>query len=415
MRAEWKDLLHRMQRPLMPALGALPVLLAVAGRFSPGRLLMQPALLGVTVLTAWVALPVRGRWRLLAGLCGLCVITGATALLTPWQDNPADALAPLVCALLLLASLPMAAWGPVRELHPGVPMTCGALYLIVYGAVAVHLWSIDPAVRPTFDTLLLVGFLADMLLTMLAMGRQSLEAAAAYGKVPAGMRRLNRVLVLTLTGLAALLSAIPALTQGFNAAVRWLRDLWFRLIAWLIGVISPETASPSGLSAAGGEVDLSALVPDAAPSDAAVLLERIFMMIGVVLAVIALLTGLWCLGKLAGRAYRRIAAWLERYAASATEDYVDEVTSTLDEAAREEKARLRRLRKSLARTQADTPAARIRLRYQTLLLRHPEWPASRTARKTLSAEDATLYEKARYSTHEVSPEEADRFNPTPRK
>jgi len=41
---------------------------------------------------------------------------------------------------------------------------------------------------------------------------------------------------------------------------------------------------------------------------------------------------------------------------------------------------------------------------------HPEWSDGSTARENLPEEAAAVYERARYSEHPVSPEEAARFH-----
>ena len=49
------------------------------------------------------------------------------------------------------------------------------------------------------------------------------------------------------------------------------------------------------------------------------------------------------------------------------------------------------------------------MRYSILRGKHPEWEKSHTARETLNEPSAQLYEKARYSSHEITPQDSEAF------
>ena len=55
------------------------------------------------------------------------------------------------------------------------------------------------------------------------------------------------------------------------------------------------------------------------------------------------------------------------------------------------------------------PGERIRYRYRLLSKKHPEWREHNTARENLPDSPAQLYERARYSDHPITPEEAEQF------
>ena len=97
-----------------------------------------------------------------------------------------------------------------------------------------------------------------------------------------------------------------------------------------------------------------------------------------------------------------------RYGAAASEDYEDEITSTLDEPDTE-RGRALRFGMRHDKYSADaTPNGQIRARYRQLKRRH-RWQAAQTARETLPADSAALYERVRYGGENLTPAEAARF------
>lgn len=99
---------------------------------------------------------------------------------------------------------------------------------------------------------------------------------------------------------------------------------------------------------------------------------------------------------------------VNRYASEVAEDYQDEVTMTRESGAKEW---LRAMKHRLSKVdeRALSSGERIRYRYLRLLVKHPEWSAGSTARENLPDEAARLYEKARYSAHSITENEADQF------
>ena len=102
---------------------------------------------------------------------------------------------------------------------------------------------------------------------------------------------------------------------------------------------------------------------------------------------------------------------MRRYAAAATEDYDDEITDTREDGERGRNMPLQALRRRLALgdDRSLPPAERLRRRDARLRRKHADWQDSRTARETLPDDAARLYERARYSEHPVTGEDADQF------
>lgn len=149
----------------------------------------------------------------------------------------------------------------------------------------------------------------------------------------------------------------------------------------------------------------------AQPSLFAVIMEKVMIAVAFVLA---LLIALW-LVRFLGRQLKKLALWLmtrlRSYAQSAGEDYVDELEDTREQG--EERFAFARewFRKRLSERDLKglPPREQIRKRYGILRRRHPEWTDSQTARDTLSETPAILYERARYSSHEITEADAETF------
>ena len=181
----------------------------------------------------------------------------------------------------------------------------------------------------------------------------------------------------------------------------------FNLLLFLINLFpSDSTAGAAG----GGMPMLPGMgVPvDAEPSMFAVILERIASVLSAIILIVGSAVLLRYLVRALLYCMRRVLAHLKRYAAAVTEDYEDEITDTREESGQRTIHPLRRKAKPRF-SYPDTPAGRIRRRYAQLLARHSTWAASSTARENLSAEAAALYERARYSEHVPTAEDAKRF------
>jgi hypothetical protein len=69
----------------------------------------------------------------------------------------------------------------------------------------------------------------------------------------------------------------------------------------------------------------------------------------------------------------------------------------------------------LVRESQLPPRERIRARYRKLLKKNPRWRSGRTARENLPEELASVYERARYSQHPITEEEAEQFRQNAKK
>ena len=162
------------------------------------------------------------------------------------------------------------------------------------------------------------------------------------------------------------------------------------------------------------------------PSAFAVFMEKVLIVVAVLLMAVILFFALKILIKKLIILWKKIMERLRKYASSINEDYVDEAESTLN---LDEKTKVlkERLQKAFSRQPRQIPwneldgRGRVRRLYQHFIKRKPEMQ-QKTAREALLEEKwmdkklaeafASLYEKARYSDHEISTDTADQLRST---
>ena len=98
-----------------------------------------------------------------------------------------------------------------------------------------------------------------------------------------------------------------------------------------------------------------------------------------------------------------------RFATAVAQDYEEEITDTRAERAAKRNINTPRNQNSNRKKQDLDPRQQVRDRYRWLLRKHRRWGVDSTARENLSAEAAEVYERARYSDHPVSKEDASQF------
>ena len=401
------DFRRKCQFPLLLASGALPALIMLLIYFAPDRVWLAAVFAAAFTALAEACLLVRGRGRLLGGLAGCAALLG----LGLWLLPPGGALlAPVCCMGLMGLSLPLGGWP--REKEPPPAWYVAGLVLHLAAQVMVNV-SRRTGERPGFlaaAPMLTAGFILFAGLAMLSINRVGMDQAAmGRQRIPASMRRINVLLTVGLLALTLLISALPAIVRAVEQAWDLLLDLARRLLELLsrllpqfspTGGILMESMDMSGLMEAPGE-----------PSLLAEILEKVaFAVAGIAGAVLAVLAARFLYRRLKKLA-KLLRELMRRYAAASCEDYEDEITDTREDGRREQQLPLRALRRrlNLRDDKSLPPAQRIRRRYARMRMHHAEWQDSHTARETLSGDAARLYERARYSKHPVTEEEAAEF------
>lgn len=401
MSPKTKLFLRKCQAPLTLALGFYPLIMIVNGSFAQS--LVDLCWLFPAFCTVWaifcMALPGKVRyWVGMAGALLLCL----PVLFLPGPAVRWIALGNgVVYAAILMCSLPVAKWSEIDELPNGVMWLGLGLHL---GAQMLLLLCkiYDMPQMAVTEPWLAVTLLAYVLLAMLSMNRKGLyNASTGRQAVPGAMRRKNLLLLLVLFGGAALVSALPAVGElvrkGFAAILSFLL-----MLAYLgepntenIQETRPTTSVPTMIG--NGEEDPGNPVLS--------LLFEILAYTAMIAVVLGILYFLWrkC-QKWLPRLWKRISGHYN----SSTEDYVDEITSTREFGV-QEKYKKKTAKVSRFRQRSLPPRQQIRARYQTILEKHPEWAAGSTAREKLPATASPLYERARYSSHPVTEEDASKF------
>lgn len=408
MKLNFNDFSRKCQFPLMLAAGCMPVILLVLAHYLPDCVNETLVLAGVYVVLTWICTVIPGKIRVLTGIV---LAIGQMALgvtLLPLGESGAVWIVSAAFAVLLMGSLQTCGLPRERELHP----MAGALGLIAH-LVAQMLINADKAQKAPMYTPIVsaqtASFLVFAALALLALNRISLNSAVnGQQSVPTSMRRKNKLMTAAVMVLTLLIAALPQVIRAIEKAWEKLMIAVLMLVHFLLSLF-PESG---GSGQQGGGMDLSGLAGETRERG---ILAKIMEIVMLSLAAILILVALFFAMRIIWRKLKILMNYLWKrlnaYMVASSEDYVDEVSDTRD-GAQMERA-LSRLRRRVQRRKIDestlSPVERIRYRYLMHWLKHPEWTPERTARENLSDSAAQLYERARYSNHEVTQRDADAF------
>jgi hypothetical protein len=362
-----------------------------------------------------------GNARLRAGLLGLLGLAGAFTLTQAWTLFRAwwGAVYAVPLIALWLFALRASAKPPGQEASPAVWTTMAGAHAFI--ALTARISNAETETVSTAHAALNVVAPIYFLLIALRLNDCTLTIGAAprkTGKTSGFIQRKNTLLVL---GAAAL--TLAAANIGLIGAAAQ-RALVYTItgILWLLSKVTfVQSAEPGG---GGGEgMDLSGLGEAAEPSRLAIILERVFMVIAIIIAIAAAGVALYVIGRKLVVLMRRIAARFARLASELNQGYADESERVFDwdEFMRGARERVRKLiprRERLPKWSELDNRARVRLAIRALMIRKPDMPESLTIRQALTrgelkaapADAAALamsYDAARYSAGEVSDEEAE--------
>ncbi|MBE5801936.1 MAG: hypothetical protein E7319_06580 [Clostridiales bacterium] len=394
MNPKWE----RLATPLLLAAGTapLPVLLG-CGNGVPQLMLMPLAYL----LAAGVCMLLPGKHRLLVAIALSMGILAAGIAGLPQVVVLVTALA---YTILLFATL------PARD-----ALTYAAVFggLCIHTLAQIYLNLMEKAMRDTVyssaQTPLLISLIIFLAVALMTLNGYSLVSAMPDGKgVPQIIRRRNRAIIWMMLGTALLISLIPTLRKLLESLWEWLRQAVNAVIRWLFSLQAIREVTDSKPDS--DTMNMSILGEGTPPSAFALWMERILLGLTAVVVVVLLAWAVKKLWKKLCVLVRWLFHRLQSYAASVTEDYVDEVQDTRTQGKEHYVlTRTRQHRVSARELAALPPRERIRAHYGQLRAKHPEWLQSHTARETLNDHSAHIYERARYSDHEVTEQEAGEF------
>ena len=394
----------RCQLPLMISCGFLPVPIIMCHFWARADLLPWLVAPAAYLLLSCVCMLLPGKWRLAVAIPGLIAMVAGSSLMLAGETPGVRILLPSLYAGLLLFTLPIAGWERGRELPQVIPAVGICTHLL-----AQFLFFVNPTSINAIPPLLWGSFVIFLLLFMLSLNRQSISNAMPdEHDVPVSIRRRNRLLTWIMLGMVLIVSLIPVLGKIVEQVLEWLKQLILLIIDFFLKIFASEESSGSG---GGSQEDMLAGLGGGEASALAKLLEKVVVVISVVLLALILL---WVI-RFLWRKLKQLAAYLygqlRHYASAASEDYVDEIEDTRSEGEGRVSFAQQILRRRNARRNLKDlpPREQIRVRYSMLRGRHPEWEQSHTARETLNETSARLYEKARYSSHEVTVQDSETF------
>ncbi len=401
----------RCQLPLMMVCGLLPVPILLCCTFGSGVLLPWLIAPACYLLLACLCMLLPGKWRLAAAIPGMVLLFAATFAAMSADNDIVRVLNPLLFIVLLLFTLPIAGWERGREPPTVIPAVCICAHLF-----AQFFLFVKPTDIVSVPYLLMGSFLVFLILMMLSMNRQSMaNAMPEANTVPVSIRRRNRLLTWILLGIILLISAIPALGKFVSQLMEWIKAAIFAIVKWFMALFETQQSSDGD-----GGNNASELMEGLGTGETS-LWAQFFEKVMIVFAVILLsFIALWVIRFLWRKLkvlVRYLYGQLRHYANTAAEDYVDEVEDTREQG--EENfnlaQRILRRRSAMRNLKDLPPREQIRTRYGLMRGRHPEWEKSATARETLNDPSAQIYERARYSSHEVTAQDSETFASQPNK
>ena len=355
-------------------------------------------------------LPLKGRMPFAICGCGLLVL-GAVLFLLPFGIPAMLLIIPCVAYLILLPP----SWSRVVWEEWSSSLWLAGVVLHFAGLIASGWPRFAPAAVH-----FLVCFVLYLFLFLLYLNRNSLrDGMHGTEKTPAPLKRRNTLLVIGVFLISILAACWQTLGKWVDIAWRFIKMVIGKVIDFLMQFF-PERSMGAG--GGGGADMLAGLGEESEPSAFAQLMEKVFMVLAAILLVVLIALALRVIYRNTKKLWKKLLERLRRYAANSGEDYIDETESTLNWDEKTQSV-LDRLQKAVVRPRQPKwedldGRGRIRRLYQQFLRRKPE-EKNKTAREALKADKrlsgtqissfTQLYEKARYSDHDISTQEADQL------
>lgn len=402
-----KEFFRKCQFPLTMVLAANPIPLLIYVTLAPALLPFFWAIPLVCMLLMVLAFKIPGKFRMAYGVAG-CVVIAAVGIAFFMVDSTVlTLLVPVAYCVLLMLSLPVAGWEAEKELPlawywTGLGIHAG-VFAFKFFMKAVHGFDWD-----SIDPWMLVSFFGMAIFAVLSLTRSNLNNSANGRQKPtAFMWQKNIGLTLGFFALAMVIALIPSVYQVLEALFDWIGELITNIVKNMkIDDFRPDDGP-------GGEVQ--------PPLEQSAPMTWVDMLVQFLLNLLfyAFTYGMmafiliWSVPKVIRgikRLIEKLLSGTSSYLHSASEDYEDEVTDLRDSVVKQKRVRL-----SSSEERSLPPAERIRYRYRRLLSKHPNWTGASTARENLPEKAAPYYEKARYSTHPITEEDAASFTSNTRR
>ena len=400
-----KEFLRKVQFLMMLALGTYPACASIVVFIAPQVLGYIWLLTGIFFLVGSICLLLPAKVRLVVGVLGCLLLLLPPLLLLRENARVIFLIFGACYSALLLWSLQFPGWSEERELGFGWLAAC-MTFLIVGCGLAYYdhnLASVSLGMR--------ISMFVFVFLAMRSLNRNSLTlAAGGRGSISGKMRRKNALLILGMFALAILVALIPSAIRLLEMLFSLIRITVEKAttqapVESMVPTTAPPTTEPTSGGGGGGGMDniVDYLPPSNTPPSTFVIMAIVAWGTMIPLGIFVIIK----LGKLLWRTALQLAQKVVDGTNLQAEDFEDEITDTRDEADacspesanQKEKTVFVRL----------TPTEKIRHRYKRLLDKNPKWQGSSTARENLNEDAAVIYEKARYSSHAVTEQDAENF------
>ncbi|HPJ01700.1 MAG TPA: hypothetical protein PKU80_02540 [Candidatus Limiplasma sp.] len=405
-----KRLLPKAYAALLSYLAFSPVYLLPAAVLIPDRLWLAAALPVPALLLTGLAGLQPARRRTFALILALLLMAGGCAALF-LASQPLGLLMFLPCAATMLAFMP----AMTRPAHQEWSLKQLGAGLVLHIAVQ---FVKNVAVFQVVATQVSWMLVCYLILFLFSYNRTVLVET---GSTSAAMLiRQNRRLLMVFCLLTLLLANLKAVGTAVRTGIGWIITNVSAALLWLTSLFSQTTEE--GAAAPGGENPFAVFYKDTEPSLLSQILEIVIIAVGILIAAVLLFFACKVLYRLLRRASQALMDRLRLFGQRISADYEDQ-TETLfawGEIQKTAAKRMRRIRNRLLPTswEALSPDQRVRRVYRTLLHRASAANPALTAQEMLKSgalglpsdaamPAAALYDRARYSTHPISAQEAD--------
>ncbi len=301
-------------------------------------------------------------------------------------------------------------------------ITAGIILYAVAGIVAY--FTRDAAL----ERWLLICGLGFLLMTAFSLNNQSMARGASVRegvRPPASMRRRNRIMLIVVAAVGAIVLYFDKIRQVTIDAAQWLVLKIWEIIMFLSNLGAGGEVQ-QGAGGGGGDQDLMGALPPGESSAFWKAMEKVAIVASVIIAAVALFFFLRMIGRRLMRLIKRLIEKMKQFTQAVGEEYKDEQESLFDwgetkkELGDSLKKRIARL--TFREKKWELMDARERVRYivRSLYRKSPDADSLRalTVHEALQSvktgqaqpeELARLYDQARYSQREPDMHEAERL------
>jgi len=410
MKFQFTDFLRKCQFPLLLITGSLPVLLILLWILSPKTLPFVWLVVGVYLVGALFMLIISGTGRLIAGLASIAATLAAGLFVSFYLRDFWTMVPAAVCCGFLAFGLYFAGWSWDEEM-PGYILATGVGIHVTAQFLRFFSIAYEFNMPDSVATGLTVSLFAFAFFAMLSANRATqIRTALARQKPSATVRRKNAAFVIVFFGIALVIAITPAVIQAFRDFLIWVLDTINSLLFTTEEL--PETTLPPDPTETEGESIFDQIEAKPLPPWLDWLQARLYVFFkaaALPLTIVAFVLLVFILARPVARLLRRLLEFLRNPGEANFEDYEDEITSTNEN--KENSASVENKRKKVPfwERRKLPPREQIRLHYQMLQKKHPQWQRSSTARENLPENVAPYYELARYSDKEITEEDARQF------